>query len=262
MHISTLRKMFAAQKICQPVKITSMKKVELIDKLIEVKKPNLNQIINQNLGGFIDIFSIVEKNLNIVDKVQLGLACKDMHTIMKPIIKKDDIHVFHCNCFEYNNNELCEVGWQRYYGDDEKMCCRDRIEKIKEIIKDEKIKNVVLFGCARLDPYYHWNIKIDNLVTNVNIGDKSKNTVLLKKFNTHYRYEIMDVSNLGYEELRKKAPLEYLYYYQLKDETIMCYQMKVYKQIVTEKTIPSKMFGKYVYDSYTGEWCYVWDFTA
>jgi predicted sugar kinase len=104
----------------------------LIDRLIEVKKPNLNQIINQNLGGFADIFSIVEKNLNIVDKVQLGLACKDMHTIMKPIIKKDDIHVFHCNCFEYKNNELCEVGWQRYYGGDEKMCCRDKIEKIKE----------------------------------------------------------------------------------------------------------------------------------
>ena len=42
----------------------------------------------------------------------------------------------------------------------------------------------------------------------------------------------------------------------------MCDCRKVYKQIVSEKTIPSKMFGKYVYDSYTGEWYYVWDFTA
>ena len=218
---------------------------------MDVVNSTLQNLINENVNAFADVFEIISKNINIADKVQVGLTNKTLNQIMKPIIKKDDIRVLHCNCFEYKNNELCRVEGQCLYWGDQKICCSGESKKISKIIEDEKIKNVVVFGCDRLD-LFHLHSKIDNLVTNLRIIDNSKNIVHVEKFNTSHRYEIMDVSDLSYKE--KEENHEYQYYDKLRDKTIWCSWNTVGKEIEVKKRTPSKMFGEYLYNCYKDEW--------
>jgi len=210
------------------------------------------------VNAFADVFEIISKNINIADKVQVGLTNKTLNQIMKPIIKKDNIKVFHCNCFEYNNNELCRVEGQCLYGGDQKICCSGESKKISNIIEDEKIKNVVVFGCNRLY-FFHLHSKIDNLVTNLDIRENSKNIVHVEKFNTTHRYEIMDISDLSYKEIENNLELRYYYKLKKKDVTIRCAYNTVYKEIEVKKRTPSKMFGEYLYNCYKDEWFRVCD---
>lgn len=204
-------------------------------------KLKMNSFISENLGALDDVFSIVEKNLNIVDKVQLGLTCKSMHTIMKPIIKKDEIKVFHCNCYKSNDGEIFRIDGKKICFDcssDESDGCRGKVIEIEKQIKREHIKNVVMFGC------YYFNLRdidcFDNLVTNYahycvtnyKLSEGKKLVVFSNKTITH-RYRLMDLSKLPKKDLKENK--EYQYYWMRKDRKNYASRGVVEKRAYTRK---------------------------
>lgn len=181
-----------------------------------VKTDTLNSLINENLGGFMDVFSIIEKNLNIIDKVQLGLTCKDMHEIMKPIIKKDDVHVVRCGCKK------------NYHGCMNAERCRRNpeifniIENEREFCKKNKVKNIVSFGCIHpLCIYEH----LENIVCvgndfssylgNFNSVTIKKDCEEIQMIYSYYNYSFMEYgkgklfsfSEKEYNEIQEKNSL-------------------------------------------------------
>ncbi len=115
----------------------------------------MDKLISENPTVLADIFSIVGKNLSIVDKVELGLTCKTMHNIMKPIIKKDNVKVIRCMCkctFPYrakpekkgdeikreSNFEINKCGCYHFNG---------HVNDIEKEYENNKKLNVVMIGC-------------------------------------------------------------------------------------------------------------------
>jgi hypothetical protein len=203
----------------------------------------MESLINDNLGLMADIFGIISPHLNIVDKVQVGLVNKGLNQIMKPIIKKDNIKVFHCDCLEYNNNELCKAWGECIHSNCDEERCSEKGRKMIKKVEDEGIKNVVIFGCQSYS--YYWTSKIDNIVTNIYCMEEefSKNKVLIRKLSNWHTYEIMDKSKLSGKELKKN--LKYQYYNNLNDKTIINSCKKVYKEIIAKKQKKSEMFGMF-----------------
>ncbi len=145
-----------------------------------MKTDTLNSLINENLGGFMDVFSIVEKNLNIIDKVQLGLTCKDMHEIMKPIIKKDNVHVVRCGC---------EKDYDGCMDDGKPNPERDQmIQSEREFCKKNNVKNIVSFGCIRPD-----EIAMHNLENAVHINDSMRYSYHYDCMSVHMRKDKFDI---------------------------------------------------------------------
>jgi hypothetical protein len=109
----------------------------------------MESLINENLGLMADVFSIISQNLNIVDKVQVGLVNKGLNEIMKPIIKKDNVQVFYCRCFYRENGKLCKKADRRIYCREieENSDCMNKSKEIEIADKKEKIENIVIFGC-------------------------------------------------------------------------------------------------------------------
>jgi SHS2 domain-containing protein len=210
---------------------------------MDVVNSTLQNLINENVNAFADVFEIISKNINIVDKVQVGLTNKTLNQIMKPIIKKDDIKVFHCDCVEYKNNELCKVWSECIHSTSDEVRCAKKGKKINKIVEDEGIKNVVIFGCKSY--IYYWTSKTDNIVTNIyGIGEEfSKNKVQIKKFSNCHTYEIIDKSKLSKNELKNNLILKY--YYNLNDETIIYSFEKVYKEIIAKRQKESEVFGMF-----------------
>jgi hypothetical protein len=149
----------------------------------------MESLINENLGLMADIFGIISPHLNIVDKVQVGLVNKGLNEIMKPIIKKDNVQVFQCCCFYRRSGIICKKADR-----EENLDCMSKWQDIEEVIETLGLKNIVLYGCYVIEK--NFNIRVENLVTNADINNISKNMILINKANISHIYEIMDIPNV------------------------------------------------------------------
>lgn len=146
-------------------------------------------LINENLGLMADIFGIISPHLNIVDKVQVGLVNKGLNEIMKPIIKRDNVQVFQCCCFYRRSGIICKKADR-----EENLDCMSKWQDIEEVIETLGLKNIVMYGCYVIEK--NFNIRVENLVTNADIGNVSKKTVYINKDGISHIYEIMDIPNV------------------------------------------------------------------